>query len=124
MFGKRTSIGENRRNDRAFLMEIPRNSVHAELDPGSPIEERALIKLPGMRWTAVREALQRLIRGNSARRGSHREFPVTGTTSVDLAKPVKFQTNFEDLFCVSRRTESRANQPRHRNFQLVKGAGL
>ncbi len=93
MFGKRTSVGESRRNDRVFLMELPRNSVHAELEPGSPIEERAPIELPGMRWTAGGEALQRLIQGNS-----HRGRLVTGTTSVDLVKPVKFQTSFECLF--------------------------
>lgn len=98
MFGKRTSVGESRRNDRVFLMEHSRNSVHAELEPGSPIEERALIELPGMRWTAGREALQRLIQGNSARGVSHRGLLVTGTTSVDLVKPVKFQTSFEGLF--------------------------
>lgn len=79
-------------------MELPRNSVHAKLEPGSPIEERAHIELPGMRWTAGREALQKPVRGNSARGVSHRGLLATGTTSVDLVKPVKFQTSFEGLF--------------------------
>jgi len=89
--------GTHRTQTEAAYEDLARHIVRAEIQPGAPIEEQALMERLGVGRTPLREALQRLIHQGLVQHLPNRGYIVTTATATDLHRVFEIREQLEIL---------------------------
>jgi DNA-binding GntR family transcriptional regulator len=89
--------GTHRTQTEAAYEELARLIVRAEIEPGAPIEEGALMERLGVGRTPLREALQRLIHQALVQHLPNRGYFVTTASATELFRVFELREQLEVL---------------------------